>query len=130
MLRNNLLKQPRVITATNMMFSSNKICGLQVCQTIQADRKRELTGLSSPIEYCYRYPTEEVSERLIACPHKSLQKTAQKSEMSCSSYRRAAETLEAFPYKVHAILRLLPPECEKHFICEWFLQRCMITLAC
>jgi hypothetical protein len=39
--------------------------------------------------------------------------------MLYSSCRKAVQTLQLFPYKLHVIQQLLAPDCEKHNYCEW-----------
>jgi hypothetical protein len=84
---------------------------MKVCETVQAGRECEhrnvLVGVFTETRVA------DVSERLSASPHKSLRKPAQKNGMSYSSHRTAAKTFQLFPYEVHVIQQLLPPECEK-----------------
>jgi hypothetical protein len=60
----------------------------------------------------------------MASPHKSLQKLAQQSGMSYSSWLKAVKKLKMFPFKMHVIHHLFPPDCEKqsHY-CKWLMEK-------
>jgi hypothetical protein len=58
-----------------------------------------------------------VSERLSTSPQKSSWKLAQQTEISYSSCRKEAKSLQLLPYKVHVMHQVLLPDC------EWLLAK-------
>ena len=66
---------------------------------------------------------ENVTNKLIRSPHKSLRRLSQEVDMSLTSTYRAVKKQKFFPYKVSVIHELKAQDTEKRVIfCRWFQQ--------
>jgi hypothetical protein len=123
--KQNRLKQPRVITATNLDIQHQQ--NYMIWKCVEQFRQTENVNILKRVRrstVVRETRVAEVSLRLNASLHKSLRKLAQETRMLYSSCRRAVKTLQLLTYKVHIIQQLVPLGCEKrHHFCEWFLAK-------